>query len=147
MIKPLDSRIRPIGFCLALATLSLPSTFAGSYSGSSSSLDSTAQREIVRRQEDLAAAQRLLQQGDRALASQDYATAYDSYMQAVDLIGSGPAVTVQRSEALNKFSQTGVAYAEFLIDHGKYADAEKVAKTILLPQYNPTYTPAIALLS
>ncbi len=147
MIKPLDSRIRPIGFCLALAALSLPSTFAGSYSSSSSSLDSSAQREIVRRQEDIASAQRLIQQGDRALASQDYATAYDSYRQAVDLIGSGPAVTVERTEALNKFSQTGVAYAESLIDHGKYGDAEKVAKTILLVQYNPTYRPAIVLLS
>jgi len=147
MIKPLDSRIRPIGFCVALATLSLPSTFAGSYSSSSSTLDSTAQREIVRRQEDLASSQLLIQQGDRALAAKDYATAYNSYMRAVDIIGSGPAVTSQRSEALNKFSQTGVAYAQYLIDHGKYGDAEKVAKTILLPQYNPNYRPAIALLS
>lgn len=147
MIKPLDSRIRPIGLCLALAMLSLPSTFAGSYSSSSSSLNDTAEREIIRRQEDVASAQLLLKQGDRALAAGDYATAYDSYKSAVDLIGSGPAVTSQRGEALNKFSQTSVAYAGYLIDHGKYADAEKVAKTVLLPQYNPAYTPAIALLS
>lgn len=147
MTKPLDSRIRAIGFCLGLATLALPNTFAGSYGGSGSSLEADAQRETIRRQEDQAMAERLIQQGDRALASSDYETAYTSYMQAVDLIGSGPAVSSQRSEALNKFSQTGVAYAESLIDHGNYGDAEKVAKTIILPQYNPTYGPAIALLS
>ena len=147
MIKPLDSRIRPLGFCLFLAALSLPAAFAGSYSSASSSLDAGAQREIVRRQEDVNEAKRLLTQGDRALASEDYATAYTSYMDAVDLIGSGPAVTAERTEALNKFSQTGVAYAEHLISEGKYGDAERVAKTIILPQYNPTYKPAISLLS
>ncbi len=147
MIKPLDSRIRTFGFCLGLATLALPNTFAGNYGSSSSSLEANAERESVRRQEDLAMASRLLQQGDRALANSDYETAYTSYMQAVDLIGSGPAVGSSRSEALGKFSQTSVSYAEHLIDRGNYGDAEKVAKTVLLPQYNPNYGPAIALLS
>ncbi len=81
------------------------------------------------------------------MAAKDYETAYTSYMQAVDLIGTGPAVKAQRAEALGRFSKAGVAYAEFLIDHGRYSDAEKVAKTILLPQYNPNYSPAVTLLS
>lgn len=147
MIKPLDSRIRTLGFCLGLATLSLPSTFAGSYSGTTGGFDSNVQRETIRRQEDLAAASRLLTNGDRAADRKDYATAFDSYRQAVDLIGTGPAVAVEHKEALSKFSQTGIAFAESLIDQGKYGDAEKVAKTILLPQYNPDYKPAVALLS
>ncbi len=147
MIKPLDSRIRPIGFSLALVALCSPASFAGSYSSGSSSLDSAAQREIVRRQQDELDAKRLLQTGDRAMASKDYETAYDSYMRAVDALGSGAAVDGERSRALSKFSQASIAYAEYLIDHGRYGDAEKVAKTVLLPQYNPTYGPAIALLA
>jgi general secretion pathway protein D len=147
MIKPLDSRIRTLGFCLGIASAAMPVTFAGNYSGSTGSLETSVEREVVRRQEDLAAAQRLIQQGDRALAASDYQTAYTSYMQAVDLIGSGPTVTVQRTEALGKFSRTSVTLAEYLIDHGKYGEAEQVAKTVLLPQYNPTYKPAITLLS
>lgn len=147
MMKPLDSRIRPIGFSLALAALCAPASFAGSYSSGSGSLDSAAQREIVRRQQDVLDAKSLLRQGDRALASQDYETAYDAYMRAVDALGSGEAVASERSLALKKFSQTSIAYAEYLIDHGRYSDAEKVAKTVLLPQYNPSYGPAIALLS
>lgn len=143
MTKPLDTRI----LCLALTALCAPASFAGSYTGASGSVDSTSQREIIRRQEDLVVAERLIQQGDRAMAAKDYEMAYTSYMQAVDLIGTGPAVKAQRAEALGRFSKAGVAYAEFLIDHGRYSDAEKVAKTILLPQYNPNYSPAVTLLS
>lgn len=147
MIKPLDFRIHPIGLCLAVATLAAPVALAGSYSGSAGASGYETQREIVRRQQNLVLAQNLIQKGDRALAKNDYATAYDSYLQALDLIGSGPAVTAERNEALNKFSQTGVAYAQSLIDRGQYSDAEKVAKTVLLPEYNPNYRPAIVLLS
>jgi general secretion pathway protein D len=147
MIKPLDFRIHPIGFCLAVATLAAPVALAGSYSGSAGASGYETQREIVRRQQNIVLAQSLIQKGDRALAKNDYATAYDSYLQALDLIGTGPAVTAERNEALNKFSQTGVAYAQYLIDRGQYSDAEKVAKTVLLPEYNPTYRPAIVLLS
>jgi len=147
MIKPLDFRIHPIGLCLAVATLAAPVALAGSYSGSAGASGYETQREIVRRQQNIVLAQSLIQKGDRALAKGDYATAYDSYLQAVDLIGSGPAVAAERNEALNKFSQTGVAYAQYLIDRGQYSDAEKVAKTVLLPEYNPTYRPAIVLLS
>jgi general secretion pathway protein D len=147
MIKPLDIRIRPIGISLALVAACSASSYAGSYGSSSSSLDSTAQREIVRRQQDTLDSERQLQIGDRAMASKDYQTAYTSYMLAVDEIGSGSAVVAQRNEALSKFSQAAVAYAGALIDEGRYNDAEKVAKTVLLPQYNPTYRPAITLLS
>ncbi|MGH8047937.1 MAG: Amuc_1098 family type IV pilus outer membrane protein [Chthoniobacterales bacterium] len=147
MTRPLDSRIRTLGFCLGLATLSLSPTYAGSYGSATGGVDSNIQREAVRRQEDLAAASRLIAEGDRAVKNGDYETAYTSYMQAVDLIGTGDAVSKEHQVALNKFSQTSVAYAQWLIDNGKYGDAEKVAKTVLLPQYNPTYKPAIALLS
>lgn len=148
MTKPLDFRIRPFGFSIALAALCLPTLPAGNpNSGASGSLDSLAQREIVRRQQDALAADRYLADGDRAMARKDYAAAYEAYLQAVDAIGSGPAVTAQRSVALNKFSSAAVTYAEFLIDQGRYSDAEQVAKTVLLPQYNPTYRPAISLLS
>lgn len=133
---------------LALATLAVvPHLTAGTYDSGSGGLQGTAQRELVRRQEDLAAARQLVKNGDRAMADKDYETAYLSYLQAVDLIGSGEAVTSERAEALGKFSRAGIAYAEELIASGRYAEAEKVAKTILLSQYNPTYQPAITLLS
>jgi Type II secretory pathway, component PulD len=139
--------IRPVGVSLALTALALSDSAAGTYQSGTGGLEGTAQRELVRRQEDLAAAQQRLKAGDRALAEKDYETAYLAYLDAVDLIGSGPAVQSERSKALSKFSSTGVTYAEELIASGRYSEAEQVAKTILLQQYNPTYQPAIRLLS
>lgn len=139
--------IRPVGLSLALTALAISDTAAGTYQSGTGGLQGTAQRELVRRQEDLAAAQQRIKAGDRAMAEKDYETAYLSYLDAVDLIGSGDAVRSERAEALGKFSSAGVTYAEELIASGRYSEAEQVAKTILLTQYNPTYQPAIRLLS
>lgn len=112
-----------------------------------SNLDAVASREIVRRQENLAVAESLLAKGDRAMASKDYETAYVSYLDALDSTPAGSATDKQRALVLAKFSEAGLDYAEFLIASGRYGDAERVAKTILLPQYNPNYKPAVRLLS
>jgi len=146
---PLNMRV--IAIAAAVASSSLISVYAGTYGDSgqagSGSLQTQTEREIVRRQEDLIVAENLLKKGDDAMKKEDYETAYNSYLDAVDLIGSGPTTSAERATALNKFSQAGVAYAEKLINSGRYSDAERVAKTILLQQYNPTYKPAIQLLS
>src|SRR5262245_58973788 len=106
-----------------------------------------AEREIVRRQEDLVVAERLIIAGDRALAEKDYETAYVNYLDALDKIPAGKASGNLRSSTLSKFIKTALRYAEQLIDNGRYSDAEKVAKTILLPDYDPSNKAAIKLLS
>lgn len=110
-------------------------------------LDDQAQREIVRRQENLVLAERLIEQGDEAMRHGDYETAYIHYLDAVEKIPAGPATERDRSRAIDKFSRGAMAYAEWLIQNGRFSDAEKVAKTILLPEFNPTYRPAVRLLS
>lgn len=134
---------------LALAISCIPLAHAGTYGSAAGgvTLDGQSQREIVRKQQDLLRAEELINQGDLAAKSGDLETAYSRYLEAVDLIGTGQAVSRQRNAAVGKFSSTGVEYANQLIATGRYADAEKVAKTILLEQYNPTYRPAIVLLS
>jgi len=110
-------------------------------------LQDVAEREIVRRQEDLVVADRLIITGDRALAEKDYETAYVNYLDALDKIPAGKASGNLRSSTLSKFIKTALRYAEQLIDNGRYSDAEKVAKTILLPDYDPSNKAAIQLLS
>ena len=110
-------------------------------------LQDVAEREIVRRQEDLVVADRLVIAGDRALAEKDYETAYVNYLDALDKISAGSASGNLRSSTLSKFIKTALRYAEHLIDNGRYSDAEKVAKTILLPDYDPSNKAAIQLLS
>ncbi len=110
-------------------------------------LEDLASREIVRRQEDLAGAQKLIQAGEKAAAEQDYETAYVNFLNALDKIPAGPATQELRKDTINRFSSVSLLYAEQLIKNGRYGDAERVAKTVLLPQYNPTYRPAVQLLA
>lgn len=137
----------PISVNTARMVLAAALAFTASSAIAQSNLDSVASREIVRRQENLVAADKLVAKGDQAMGSKDYETAYVSYLDALDSIPAGSATDRQRAIVLGKFSNAGMEYAESLIASGRYGDAERVAKTILLPQYNPGYTPAVRLLS
>jgi len=106
-----------------------------------------ADREIVRRQEDVILADKLIAKGDQAAKDKDFETAYVNYLDALDKIPEGPAAAAQRKPAVAKFSDAGIFYANFLVQNGRYGDAEKVAKTILLPQFNPGYKPAVQFLA
>jgi len=107
----------------------------------------TADREIVRRQEGLVVADKLIAKGDAAMASKDYETAYLNYMDALALVPPGGATQKDHAKLLDQFSQASLSYAQWLISQGRYSDAEKVAKTVLLPEYNPSYKPAAQLLA
>jgi general secretion pathway protein D len=111
------------------------------------SLESLAEREIVRRQEDLLVAEGLIAAGDKALAEKDYESAYVSYLDALDKIPAGPVSGDLRAKTISKFTKAALRYAAELINNGRYSDAEKVAKTILLPDYDPSNRAAIKLLS
>jgi len=110
-------------------------------------LASLSEREIVRRQEDLVVADKLMAKGDQALAEKNFESAYTNYLEALDKIPDGDAAGDQRKPAIERFSRGGLAYANDLVKNGRYADAEQVAKTILLPRYNPGYQPAVQFLS
>jgi len=106
-----------------------------------------ADREIVRRQEDLVLADKLVAKGDQAVKDKDFETAYVNYLDALDKIPEGPAAAAKRGPVVAKFSDAGIAYANLLVRNGRYGDAEKVAKTILLPQFSPGYKPAVQFLA
>ena len=57
------------------------------------------------------------------------------------------APPISAPATVSKFIKTALRYAEELIENGRYSDAEKVAKTILLPDYDPSNKAAIRLLS
>ncbi len=106
-----------------------------------------AEREIARRQDDLVVAQKLVAQGDRAFDNKDYENAYVSYLDALDKVPNGSASGKYRAEIMVKFSKISLLYAQSLVEHGHFIEAEQVAKTVLLPDYAPNYKPAIAFLS
>lgn len=110
-------------------------------------MEALANREIVRRQEDLIVADQLVVKADKAAAEKNYEAAYVGYLDALEKIPAGGATEKRRAEVMAKFSSVGISYAQQLISNGRYGDGERVAKTILLPEFNPTYKPAVQLLS
>ncbi len=109
--------------------------------------ETLANREIVRRQANMVEANRLIASGDKAMGNKEFEVAYVNYLDALDQIPEGSAAASQRNPAVAKFTDAGMAYANDLAQNGRYGDAEKVAKTILLPQFNPGCKPAVAFLS
>ena len=133
---------------LAAAGLSAISAQAGSGGDSSLySIDNDAEREIVRRQQEMALAADSLSRGDAALKAGNIEQAYLAYKQAVDFTPDGPTTKSLRARAVSRYSATAVRYAEFLVSEGQYAKAEAVAREVLEPQYNPSYRPAAVFLS
>jgi general secretion pathway protein D len=106
-----------------------------------------AEREQIRRQENLKKADRLITRAERARKDKNLKEAYKDYIEALSLIPAGSATAAERQSVINDFSGTAVAYARDLIARGNYADAENVAKTVLSPEFNPTYKPAANLLA
>jgi len=133
---------------LFASSISIGSTLGGSTGDSEVALlESNADREIGRRQENLVVAEEALKQGDSALQRNDIAAAYEQYKKAVDLIPQGSETKGLRGRAVSRYSSAAVRYAQYLVSQGDYAKAESVAREVLEPRYNPDYRPAAVFLS
>jgi general secretion pathway protein D len=105
-----------------------------------------AEREI-RRQEAMADhAQKAVDKGTEAMATQDYESAFAYFKSAVDVLpSSGPATQSTRQAALDGFCRAAVKLAEQRISEGRYQDATTTVKVVLEDRYAPNYGPALAL--
>jgi general secretion pathway protein D len=112
-----------------------------------SDLVAISEREILKRQEDSKLAEQLVTTARRDLADKNLEGAYSNYLQALQITRFGPATEKQRASLISEFSKTGIDYANWLISNGRYQDAENTAKTILSPEFNPTYKPAMQMLA
>jgi general secretion pathway protein D len=132
---------------LQLALVSAPVLTAGTGGGSSTGpLESLADREITRRQEDVVLAQEALQASEAQLRQNNIEAAYESAKRAADLVPDGSTARGLRSRAISRFSSLSVRYAEYLVSQGEYARAATVAREVLEPRYNPGYRPAAVFL-
>ncbi len=106
-----------------------------------------SEREILKRQEDSKQAEQLVTTARRDFADKNLEGAYSNYLQALQITRPGGATEKQRAALIVEFSKTGIDYANWLISNGRYQDAENTAKTILSPELNPTYKPAMQMLA
>ena len=137
------------GFCYALAGFTSVLAFVALVEPlrAESDLVAISEREILKRQEDTKQAEQFIITARRDLADKNLEGAYSNYLQALQITRSGPATEKQRTALISEFSKTGIDYANWLISNGRYQDAENTAKTILSPEFNPTYKPAMQMLA
>lgn len=137
-------RIKPPVLSCACALLAASPLFAGTVErtttrveSSSTSVQGTAEHELVRRQENVTRARAAIEAGDRAMKQRDYETAFAQYKAACDFLPDSPATRKLRSQALDGFCEAASRLAEQRIAEGRYQDAETTAKAVLDPQYDP----------
>jgi general secretion pathway protein D len=93
-----------------------------------------AQREMIRRQNDIAEAERLLNEGREVYAKGDYQMAVDKYRQSlgkVPDVPSNPALVQRRQTIMQHFADASVALAMQNRKVGKYDEARALLESVI----------------
>ncbi|MFZ4777105.1 MAG: Amuc_1098 family type IV pilus outer membrane protein [Terrimicrobiaceae bacterium] len=101
----------------------------------------------IRRSEQTADyAREIVAKGQKALAAQDYESAFAYFKSAVDMLpGAGTATAALRQQALDGFSEAAVKLARQRVSEGRFEDAKTTVAVVLEERYNPNYKPAVSL--
>ena len=142
MQKKPTHRSSRTAFALMAAAASMPATMttvatAGESGYSSSGQSSLAQREMIRRQEAVNEADRLVLEGRQAFANQDFQKAVDKYRQALDRLPDAPMVADRRASYTAHLSDASVALAQQHRKVGKYDEARQLLEDVLEPGVDP----------
>lgn len=144
MIKP-----PLLTFCTLLGILALDPAYAGQIPSASvpHSVQGIAEREISRRNDQIARAQQAIAEGDQAMRVKDYEVAVQQYKAAADVLTESPVTHKLRSVAVDRYCDASVKLAQQRIAEGRYAEAEAAAKAVLADAYNPKCGEALTLLA
>jgi general secretion pathway protein D len=105
----------------------------GAYSG----MSGLAQREIIRRQEAVAEADRLFIQGREAYAKADYQQAVDKFRTALSTLPEAPTLSDRRASYTDHLAKASVALAQSFRKVGKYDEARALLDGVLSPDVDP----------
>lgn len=124
---------------LMAAAAAMPFTVSTAGAGEGySGMSGLAQREIIRRQEAVAEADRLFLEGREAYAKADYQTAVDKYSQALGKLPlSAPTLSDRRASYTQHLADASVALAQHFRKVGKYDEARKLLQDVLSPKVDP----------
>lgn len=102
------------------------------YSGSG-----LAQREAIRRQQAVAEADQLLNEGREAYAAQDYEKAVSKFSQALVKLPPAPVLDDRRAVIKKHLVDASIALAAQYRKVGKYAEARALLERVLSPEVDP----------
>lgn len=122
---------------LMAVAASMPATITVATAGEGGSYSGLAQREMIRRQEAVIDADRLLLEGREAYAKADYETAVNKYRQALDRLPDAPSLADRRAEYTLHLSDASVALAQQYRKVGKYTEARALLDGVLDPEVDP----------
>ncbi len=121
---------------MAVAT-SMPVTVTVATAAEGGSYSGLAQREMIRRQEAVVDADRLLGEGREAYAKADYQVSVNKYREALDRLPDAPSLEDRRLEYTAHLADASVALAQQHRRVGKYTEARALLDGVLSPNVDP----------
>lgn len=132
---PAHKTSRTAAALMAAAAL-MPVATAHAGEGSSGYSD-LAQREAIRRQEAVAQADQLLNEGRTAYAEREYEKAVAKYKQALSVLPVAPVLEDRRATIKQHLVDGSVALAADYRKVGKYTEARALLDNVLTPEVDP----------
>ncbi|MDP3852010.1 MAG: tetratricopeptide repeat protein [Luteolibacter sp.] len=132
MQNPLMYRSSRTAVALMAAASALPVIITKANAGEGGyGYSSLAQREMIRRQNDVIEGDRLLAEGREAYAKGDYQQAVDKYSQALQKVPDAPMFADRRQSYISHLSDASVALAMQHRKVGKYTEARTLLDNVI----------------
>lgn len=135
---PLNHSSRTAATLMAVAaTMPFVLTSANADEESYSGMSGLAQREIIRRQEAVAEADRLFLEGREAFSNADFQQSLDKFRSALGVLPEAPTLSDRRASYTAHLSDASVALAQQFRKVGKYDEARALLDGVLAPSVDP----------
>jgi len=128
-----SSRTTVAALMAAAAAMPVAVTVAEAGEGgySSGGYSSLAQREMIRRQQQVAEADRLRDEARAAYAEGDYKEAYDTYTEALNRLPDAPVLSDRREFLLKSRGDAAIALSQEYRRVGKYEEARAMLNEVI----------------
>lgn len=135
--KPTHFTSRTAATLMAVAA-TMPFTISSADAGEGySGMSGLAQREIIRRQEAVAEADRMFIEGREAYAKADFQKAVDKFRSALSTLPEAPTLADRRASYTEHLADSSVALAQQFRKVGKYDEARALLDGVLTPEVDP----------
>ncbi|CAN5168720.1 hypothetical protein BH23VER1_BH23VER1_29100 [soil metagenome] len=140
------SLLSVLGVASLPLTGGVTSTQAGDGYGYGGSISGIAEREMIRRQQNIAEADAAVAEGDKLVAEENYEGAIAEYRRALDLYPVAPITADRRDLATRRYAEASIGLARQRADDGDYAASRGLLQAVLSPEVDPDNKKAKALL-